>query len=53
ITMGCTPLGAPLVGWVADQYGPRIALAVGATSGLLAAFAAWIYLSGRNSTMSR
>ncbi len=53
ITMGCTPLGAPLVGWVADQYGPRIALAVGATSGLLAAFAAWIYLSGRNSKMSR
>jgi MFS family permease len=26
ILMGATPLGAPLVGWVSDQYGPRWAL---------------------------
>ncbi len=37
IVMGGTPLGAPLVGWVADRFGPRQALAVGAASGLLAA----------------
>src|SRR5262249_13655930 len=30
IAMGCTPLGAPLVGWVADRFGPRWSLAVGA-----------------------
>ena len=37
ILMGCTPLGAPLLGHVADLFGPRWALGVGALSGLLAA----------------
>ena len=37
IFAGGTPLGAPLVGWVADQYGPRWALGVAAVSGILAA----------------
>ena len=37
ILMGCTPLGAPLIGQVADLFGPRWALGVGALSGLLAA----------------
>jgi MFS family permease len=37
IFAGGTPLGAPLVGWVADQSGPRWALGVAALSGLLAA----------------
>lgn len=37
IVMGGTPLGAPLVGWVADHFGPRQALAVGAAAGFLAA----------------
>ena len=37
IALGGTPLGAPLVGWVADTYGPRWALGVGAASGLAAA----------------
>jgi MFS family permease len=37
IFLGCTPLGAPLVGWVADTFGPRWALAVGAASGVFAA----------------
>jgi len=36
IIMGCTPLGAPIVGWVADAFGPRWALAVAAASGLAA-----------------
>jgi MFS family permease len=44
IAMGCTPLGAPLVGWVADTYGPRWSLAVGAASGFAAAFVAIAYL---------
>jgi len=39
IFVGGTPLGAPLVGWVADQYGPRWALGLAAASGLLAAAA--------------
>jgi len=42
--MGCTPLGAPLVGWVADQFGPRWSLVVGAASGFAAAAVAVTYL---------
>lgn len=44
IAMGCTPLGAPLVGWVADRFGPRWALAVGASSGFIAALIGVVYL---------
>jgi MFS family permease len=44
IVQGCTPLGAPLVGWVADHPGPRWALVVGAASGLMAAAVALWYL---------
>jgi MFS family permease len=44
IAMGCTPLGAPLVGWVADVFGPRWSLAVGASSGFLAALLGVAYL---------
>ena len=43
IAMGCTPLGAPLVGWVADQFGPRWSLAVGAAAGLAAAVVGIVY----------
>jgi MFS family permease len=37
IFAGGTPLGAPLVGWVADAFGPRWAIGVAALSGILAA----------------
>ncbi len=37
IALGGTPLGAPIVGWVADTLGPRWALGVGAASGFAAA----------------
>ena len=40
IALGCTPLGAPVVGWVADHMGPRWALGVGAASGFAAAMVA-------------
>ena len=30
IALGGTPIGAPIVGWVADTFGPRWALGVGA-----------------------
>jgi MFS family permease len=43
IFMGGTPIGAPLIGWVANVYGPRWGLIVGATGGLLAALAALIW----------
>lgn len=37
IALGGTPIGAPIVGWVADTVGPRWALGVGAASGFAAA----------------
>ncbi len=37
IALGGTPIGAPIVGWVADTYGPRWALGVGAAGGFTAA----------------
>ena len=37
VAMGTTPLGAPLVGWVADAFGPRWALGIGGASGFAAA----------------
>ncbi|MGF6756320.1 MFS transporter [Paraburkholderia sp. GAS42] len=44
IALGGTPLGAPVVGWVADHFGPRWALGVGAASGFAAAIVAIRYL---------
>ncbi len=32
--LGGTLIGAPTVGWVADTFGPRMGLAVGAAAGL-------------------
>lgn len=49
ILMGGTPLGAPIVGWVADQYGPRVAILLGAAAAFVA-FAIggiWMLSSGR------
>lgn len=36
IFTGGTPIGAPLIGWVANEFGPRWALAVGAAGTFLA-----------------
>ncbi|VVN09558.1 Enterobactin exporter EntS [Pseudomonas fluorescens] len=36
VALGGTPIGAPIVGWVADHLGPRWALGVGALAGILA-----------------
>ena len=45
IALGGTPVGAPIVGWVADRFGPRWAMGVGAAAGLLAALVALVYLA--------
>jgi MFS family permease len=44
IALGGAPIGAPAVGWVADTFGPRWALGVGAAASLAAAFAGVRYL---------
>jgi MFS family permease len=40
IALGGTPIGAPIVGWVANHCGPRWALGVGAASGFAVAIVA-------------
>ena len=45
IALGGTPIGAPIVGWVADTAGPRWALGVGAASGFAAAAVLLHYLA--------
>ena len=47
IAVGGTPLGAPIVGWVADTFGPRWALGVGAAAGASAAAVLFGYLATR------
>jgi len=37
VALGGTPIGAPIVGWIADNFGPRWSMGVGAASGFLAA----------------
>ncbi len=48
IALGGTPVGAPIVGWIADTFGPRWALGAGAAAGLLAATVAIVYLARRH-----
>jgi MFS family permease len=50
IATGTTPLGAPIVGWVADAFGPRWSLGVGAASGFIAAAIAIAYLGRKSRT---
>ena len=45
IALGGTPIGAPIVGWVADTAGPRWALGVGAAAGFAAALVGIYYLA--------
>ena len=45
IAVGATPIGAPFVGWVADQFGPRWALGVAAASGFGAVIVALHYFA--------
>jgi Na+/melibiose symporter-like transporter len=37
IFVGGTPIGAPLAGWVVNQFGPRWGLGVAVAAGMLAA----------------
>ena len=43
VFLGTAPIGAPIVGWVAQEFGPRAGLALGGTAVLVAAvFALWL-----------
>lgn len=44
VFMGGTPIGAPFVGWVANEFGPRWAIGLAALSGLVAAAIGLIWM---------
>jgi MFS family permease len=39
--LGSTPVGSPIIGWVSEQFGPRIGFAVGGVAALVATAVAW------------
>ena len=47
VALGGTSMGAPIVGWVANRFGPRSALGLGAAAGLTAALVAACILARR------
>ena len=47
IALGGAPIGAPITGWVANQFGPRWALGIGAAAGFTAALVAVYVLARR------
>lgn len=49
ILMGGMPIGAPIIGWVADTFSPRVAILVGGVAALVAFAigAIWTISSGR------
>jgi MFS family permease len=48
LMIGATPFGSPLVGWVADTFGPRWAIGVAALGGLIAVLIALIWMRSRH-----
>jgi len=56
--LGTTPIGGPLIGWIADAGGPRLALLVGAAAAIIAGAIGLAYLrthkpTGANMTTTR
>ena len=51
VALGGTPIGAPIVGWVADHLGPRWALGVGAASGVAATCVAIVTLARQKNAL--
>ena len=47
VFLGSTPIGGPLVGWLAQTYDPRVALLLAGISGLSAAWAARLSIAAR------
>jgi MFS family permease len=45
VALGGTSMGAPIVGWVANHFGPRWSLGIGAVSAFLAALVAALMMT--------
>ncbi|WP_207345602.1 MFS transporter [Arthrobacter sp. E3] len=53
VLQGGTPIGAPLVGWIATEFGARWSLGMGAVVAILAGLAALILMNRRNNVRLR
>ena len=51
IALGGTAIGAPVIGWVANHFGPRWSLGIGAAAGFAAALVALYALARRKEPM--
>ena len=51
VALGGMTIGAPLVGWVANHFGPRSALGLGAAAGFAAALVAAYVLARRKKSL--
>jgi hypothetical protein len=47
VFLGSTPIGGPIVGWLAEVAGPRAGLVLGASAALAAAVGGWIAFARR------
>jgi MFS family permease len=52
VFLGGTPIGGPLVGWVAQEMGPRVSLLIGGVSGLVVALLAALLVLRRGEPAS-
>jgi MFS family permease len=43
VFLGATPVGSPVVGWIAETFGPRYAIGIGSVSALVVSLAAAIW----------
>ena len=53
VALGGLSIGAPIVGWVADRFGPRWSLGLGAAAGFAAALVAVYVLAHRKEPLRR
>jgi MFS family permease len=53
VFLGSTPIGAPLVGWIAEVAGPRAGLLLGAAAALAAAAGAHVAFQRAAATSAR
>jgi MFS family permease len=51
VFMGTNPLGAPLVGWMAEQFGPRLSIVAGGVVAALAALAVTLLAAPRGALL--
>ena len=53
VFLGGAPIGSPLIGWIAEQFGPRMSLISGGVVSAIAAIAAGVVLSRLTGTGMR